>query len=126
MQVNMTINGAAPDWNRLALVRGRFSVNTLSAAEIILERAPTPVESDEPLPTPEATPFQVPELPVAIELGEISVKRFVLGEPVMGIAAELDLTGALTLADGALDTNLDINRLDRAGDAMGVPSSASA
>ncbi|MFT7596115.1 MAG: translocation and assembly module TamB, partial [Paracoccaceae bacterium] len=114
----LTINNAVLDWNRLALVRGRFSVNALSAAEIIIDRAPTPVESDEPLPAPEAGPFKVPELPVAIELGKISVKRFVLGKPVMGIAAELELTGALTLADGALDTKLDITRLDRVGDAV--------
>lgn len=114
----LTINGAVLDWNRLALVRGRFSVNALSAAEIIIDRAPAPVDTDAPLPSPEAKPFQVPELPVAIELGEISVKRFVLGEPVMGVAAELELTGALTLADGALDTKLDITRLDRVGDAV--------
>lgn len=114
----LTINDAVLDWNRLALVRGRFSVNALNAAEIIIDRAPAPVATDTPLPAPEATPFQVPELPVAIELGEISVGRLVLGKPVIGIAAELELSGALTLADGALDTKLDITRLDRVGDTV--------
>jgi len=114
----MTINNAVLDWNRLALLKGNFSVNTLSAEEIILARPPTPVETGTPLPSPEAQPFQLPELPVAIELGKINVKRFELGEPVMGLAAELDMTGALTLADGTLDTHLNILRLDRPGDAV--------
>jgi len=114
----MTINNAVLDWNRLALLKGNFSVNTLSAQEIILARPPTPVETETPLPSPEAQPFQLPELPVAIELGKINVKRFELGEPVMGIAAELDMTGALTLAEGTLDTHLNIQRLDRPGDAV--------
>ena len=38
-----------------------------------------------------------------------------LGEPLIGVAAELTVTGDLSLADGTLDTNLDITRLDRAG-----------
>ena len=116
----LTINNAELDWNRLALLKGRFSVNTLSAEEIILSRPPTPVAADPTLPNPEAQPFQLPDIPVAIELGKISVKRFGMAEPVLGIAAELELTGALTLADGALDTNLKILRLDRPGDAINL------
>lgn len=114
----MTINNAVLDWNRLALVKGKFSVNTLSAEEIILTRPPGPVETDADLPSPEAQPFHLPELPVAIELGEISVARFELAKPVLGIAAELKVTGALKLAEGALDTNLSILRLDRTGESV--------
>lgn len=113
----LTINNAVLDWNRLALARGRFSVNALSADEIILARPPKPVQPDPSLPSPEAQAFQLPQFPVAIELGKISVKRFELAKPVLGIAAELELTGALKLADGALDTNLNIRHLDRPGDA---------
>jgi translocation and assembly module TamB len=114
----LTLNNAELDWNRLALVRGRFSVNALSADEIILSRPPNAVATDPSLPSPEAQPFQLPEIPVSIELGKISIKRFELGKPVMGIAAELEMTGALTLAEGALDTHLNILRLDRPGDAV--------
>lgn len=116
----LTVRGAVLDWNRLALVRGRFSVNTLGADEIIIERRPGQTTTDPDLPAPEATPFQVPELPVAIELGEIRVDRLVLGEPVLGLAAELELDGSLALADGALDTNLAITRLDRPSDRIGL------
>lgn len=114
----LTINDAALDWNRLALIRGRFSVNALTAAEILIDRAPAPTQSAEPLPSPEAQPFQVPELPVAIELGEIRVDKLGLGEPLIGLAAELNVLGNLKLADGALDTDLSIKRLDRPGDSI--------
>lgn len=114
----LTVSNVVLDWNRLALIRGRFSVNTLSAGEIIVARIPKPTESTEPLPPAEATPFQLPELPVSIELGELKVERVELGEPLIGIAAELSVTGALSLADGSLKTNLEIIRLDRNTDKL--------
>ncbi len=112
----LTINNAVLDWNRLALLRRNFSVDTLSAEEIIVARAPTPVEPDPELPTPEAQPFRLPELPVAVNIGELSVGRLELAEPVVGIAAELTVDGALSLADGTLESELDITRLDRPSD----------
>ena len=113
----LTVRGAVLDWNRLDLVRGKFSVNALTAEEIVVARKPIPSGAVD-LPSPEARPFSLPELPVAVELGEIGVDRFELGEPVMGLAAALKMSGTLTLADGALDTNLSVTRLDRPGDAV--------
>lgn len=112
----LTINNAVLDWNRLALLRRNFSVDTLSAEEIIVARAPTPVEPDPELPTPEAQPFRLPELPVAVNIGELSVGRLELAEPVVGIAADLSVDGTLSLADGTLDSQLEIARLDRPSD----------
>lgn len=114
----LTVNNATLDWNRLALVRGRFSVNTLTAEELIVSRKPGATAAPAQTASPEAQPFQVPELPVAIEIGELGIDRIELGEPVIGLAAELDLKGALQLADGTLDADLRINRLDREGDAV--------
>ena len=114
----LTINDAVLDWNRLALIRGRFSVNELTAREIRVERTPAPTTQAEPLPDAGTQPFQLPELPVAIEIGEIRVDTLGLGEPLIGLAAELKVQGAMTLADGALDTNLAVTRLDRPGDAI--------
>ncbi|TDE35593.1 translocation/assembly module TamB domain-containing protein [Antarcticimicrobium sediminis] len=113
----LTISGAVLDWNRLDLVRGKFTVNALTAEEIVIARKPLPSTAVD-LPNPEAQPFALPELPVAVELGEIGVKRFELGEPVLGLAAELRMSGALSLADGALETELSVTRLDRPGDAL--------
>ncbi|WP_367647692.1 translocation/assembly module TamB domain-containing protein [Ruegeria arenilitoris] len=112
----LTIKDAELDWNRLALFRGRFSVNSLTAQEIDIARAPGTTTKEEPPASVETQPFQLPELPVSIEIGEIRVDELSLGEPLIGVAADLSVTGNLSLADGALDTNLDIIRLDRAGD----------
>ncbi|MGE4326055.1 MAG: hypothetical protein AB7E21_08085, partial [Pseudodonghicola sp.] len=58
----LTIRNAVLDWNRLALVRGRFSVNALTADEIIVARKPIPSATAVDLPSPEATPFSLPSL----------------------------------------------------------------
>lgn len=114
----LTIKGAELDWNRLALLRGRFSVNTLTAQEIDIARAPGTTTKEAPPPSAETQPFQLPELPVSIEIGELRIDDLSLGEPLIGVAADLSVTGDLSLADGALDTKLDIDRLDRAGDTV--------
>ena len=121
----LTISGATLDWTRSALLRGRLDVSTLSAESIVLERLPAPSEDEADLPSPEATPFQLPELPVAVSIGEIAVNSFSLGEPVVGIAAELSLAGALTLAEGALDTDISVTRLDRPSDVITLDASFS-
>ncbi|WP_254438806.1 translocation/assembly module TamB domain-containing protein [Ruegeria arenilitoris] len=112
----LTIKDAQLDWNRLALIRGRFSVNALTAQEIDIARAPGTTTKDTPAPTAETKPFELPELPVSIEIGEIRIDELSLGEPLIGVAADLSVTGNLSLADGTLDTNLDVTRLDRGGD----------
>lgn len=112
----LTIKDAELDWNRLALIRGRFSVNALTAQEIDVARAPGTTTKETPAPSAETQPFQLPELPVAIEIGEIRIDELSLGEPLIGVAAELAVNGNLSLADGTLDTKLDVTRLDRAGD----------
>lgn len=114
----LTIENAVLDWNRLALVRGNFSVNALSAGLIRVERAPNPAPPDPELPVPEAVPFQLPDLPVSIEIGEIRADRIELGEDLAGTEAALSLDGALTLAGGTLDSRLQAARLDRPGDRL--------
>ncbi len=112
----LRISDAVLDWNRLALIRGRFSVNALTAGEIAILRSPDPVPTDPDIPAPEAQPFQLPELPVSIQIGSLNVQTLSLGEPLIGVAADLSVNGALSLDSGALDARLDITRLDRAGD----------
>ncbi|WP_106473286.1 translocation/assembly module TamB domain-containing protein [Pukyongiella litopenaei] len=116
----LSVSDAVLDWNRLALLRGRFSVNALSAGEIRLERLPEPAPPDPSLPVPEAQPFSLPELPVAVEIGQLAVPRIALGKPVIGLAADLSLDGKLLLADGMLDSTLALARLDKAGDDLNL------
>ncbi|MCI5097677.1 MAG: translocation/assembly module TamB domain-containing protein [Rhodobacteraceae bacterium] len=116
----LTIENAVLDWNRLALLQGRFSVNSLSAERIAIARTPKAAPVDPELPTPEATPFALPDLPVAIELGEIRADTLQLGAALAGFDAELSVLGALQLADGSLDTDLKIERLDRPGDVLSL------
>ena len=85
----------------------------MTAHEIDVARAPGTTTKDTPPPTAETKGFQLPELPVAIEIGEIRIDELALGQPLIGVAAELAVNGNLSLVDGTLDTNLDITRLDR-------------
>ncbi|MBQ4808594.1 translocation/assembly module TamB domain-containing protein [Phaeobacter sp. HS012] len=114
----LTIEGAELDWNRLGLLRGDFSVNTLKADRIHVARAPAAPLEDSDLPPPEAAPFQLPELPVSINIGEIKVGRLTLGQDLIGVAAVLSLDGSLSLAEGTLDSALQIARLDRDSDRL--------
>ncbi|WP_311031831.1 translocation/assembly module TamB domain-containing protein [Mesorhizobium koreense] len=108
----LKIVNASIDWNRAALLLGRLDVNKLAAEEIDMLRKPLPEKG---VPAPESSSFQLPELPVSIKLRELSVAKITFGESVFGLGSQLKLSGRVDLADGSLDTALDINRLDGPG-----------
>jgi len=108
----LKVVNASIDWNRAALLLGRLDVNKLSADEIDVLRKPLPEKG---VPAPESSGFQLPQLPVSIRLSDLSVARIKFGQDVFGLGSELKLSGRLQLADGSLDTALDINRLDGPG-----------
>lgn len=118
----LRIQNASIQWNRAALFRRRLSIDKLSAESIEMSRPPLP---DKSLPSPEATPFQVPELPVAVILRELDVPHITFGESVFGLASELAVTGSLQLASGDLDTKLQIKRLDGPGGQLALEASFS-
>lgn len=99
-------------WNRTALFRGRLEVESLEAERIDFKRKAL---ADESLPSPEAGSFAIPELPVAVELKKLSVPVIAFGPSVFGLETEASLDGAVTLEDGSLDLDLDIQRLDGSG-----------
>src|SRR5690606_7578998 len=72
------------------------------------------------LPAPEAGGFAIPEFPVAVDLGELSVPSVSFGESVFGLGSEISLAGALKLEGGNLDANLDIERLDGPGGTLAL------
>lgn len=94
----LTLNGIVLDWSRSSLLSGEVVVNELSADEIIVARAPATDEAT--LPEPEAKGFNLPELPVSINIGRIAAERIILEPALLGQKVEGSLEAALTLAGG--------------------------
>ncbi|NMA97075.1 MAG: translocation/assembly module TamB [Phyllobacteriaceae bacterium] len=111
----LRVNNASLNWNQAALFTGRLEVNSLRAESIDYIRNAIPAESAVDLPPPEAGSFEVPEFPVAIQLGELAVPKVTFGEGVFGLGSEISLTASMTLEGGNLDAVLDIERLDGPG-----------
>jgi translocation and assembly module TamB len=109
----LRIVNANIDWNRSALLLGRLTIDRLAAERIDVIRRPVPAEG---APPPEAGGgFALPELPVSVRLGALEVPQVNFGPTVFGLESSISLNGALTLIDGALNTNLDVVRLDGPG-----------
>ena len=106
----LTLRGIQLDWTRSALFSGRLEIDTLLSDEIEISRRPLP-GPDQPQT---ASTFSLPELPVSISIGKIEVSRIVLGEAVLGVAAQMRLEGAGQLEDGAGQVNLLVERIDGA------------
>ncbi|SEM70181.1 autotransporter secretion inner membrane protein TamB [Loktanella fryxellensis] len=105
----LELNDMVLDWNRAALLRGRIDVQELTAALIRVERAPVPGAD---LPSPEAQPFSLPNLPVGINLDTLNVARIELGESFLGEPVALTVAGTAMLAGGEGSANVTANRLD--------------
>ena len=106
----LRITNASIVWSRSALVFSqRLQIDTLAAERIEVVRRPVP---DESLPSPEATGFSIPELPIAVNLDALEVPRVSFGEEVFGLGSEILVAGRIRLEGGSLDTALTIDRLD--------------
>lgn len=105
----LTLEGATLDWTRSALLTGRLEIEALSAERIEIARRPVAVNDG---PQPATSDFALPELPVAINIGEIRADSLVLGEPVLGVPAELRLEGGGRLEGGAGEATLSLDRID--------------
>lgn len=108
----LTIERPSLQWRRTALLTGKLDIESLTAERIDWPRNPVP---DETLPAPEASGFALPELPVSVAIDQIAITEAQFGAPVFGLASSLSLNGAVSLEDGALNANLDIERLDGPG-----------
>ena len=105
----LRIENAVLDWNRSALLRRRLEVTELSAETIELLRRPV---TEPAAPSPEATGFSLPELPVAVRIEELHADELILGEPILGEAAVLTLDGSVALADGEGTASIEVVRID--------------
>ncbi|MCA3442520.1 MAG: translocation/assembly module TamB domain-containing protein [Rhodobacter sp.] len=105
----LTLRGVTLDWNRAAVLRGEFSVNELSASEIVVARPP---QAGDSLPSPEARGFSLPELPVSVNIGRVAAGRVTLGAAVLGQPLEATLEASLRLASGEGQAALSLIRTD--------------
>jgi translocation and assembly module TamB len=104
-------------WTRTALLRGRLQVDSLTASEITLSRLPEGEETVKPEDA-EATPFSLPELPVSVNIGEVSAETVTLGAPILGEEVRVSLTGSLSLGGGEGSADIEVTRLDGRGEIM--------
>jgi translocation and assembly module TamB len=108
----LRITNARIVWTRSALFVGRLDIGTLAADRIDVMRSPVPEEG---MPPPEAGSLQIPELPLAVNIGALEVPLVTFGEGVFGLASQVSVGGHLQLVGGSLDTALDVTRLDGPG-----------
>jgi translocation and assembly module TamB len=104
----LTITGVSLDWSRSSLLSGALEVTELSAESIVMERVPDQGEAT--MPSPEASGFSLPDLPVTISIDRIAATEITLGEAVLGQAITGSLEATLQLADGTGSATLDILR----------------
>ncbi len=108
----LRIENAKLNWSRTALLVGRLSIQSLAAERIDVIRKPLP---DNSLPSPESSTFSLPDLPISINLDQLAIARLHFGPDIFGLESEVSANGSLSLADGSLDSNFDIKRLDGPG-----------
>lgn len=97
------------DWSRSALLSGRIEIDEFSAKEIAILRKPSVPAA---APDAQATQFQVPELPVSINIAAVKADQITLGESFFGAPIQAKLTGAIQLAEGAGTATLTAQRTD--------------
>ena len=103
----ITLNGVVLDWSRSALLSGELNVSELSAQEILITRLP---EASGDGPSPEASGFSLPDLPVSVSIDRVAAERIELGPEVLGQAVTGTLEASMQLADGEGQAKLDLIR----------------
>ncbi len=99
-------------WTRSALLFGRLEIDSLGADKIEVLRKPLPASGT---PAPSSSGFSLPKLPVSVTLQKLSVPEVDFGKTVFGLKSRISVSGGVKLADGVLDSNLSIKRLDGPG-----------
>ncbi|WP_193142074.1 MULTISPECIES: translocation/assembly module TamB domain-containing protein [unclassified Meridianimarinicoccus] len=114
--VFLTVRDIVLDWRRLALVRRRLEVNALTIGTVDFVRPPLPGPEQPPElaadPDAQPEPFALPELPVSVDVKQLSVGGVRIGEPVLGQQVDLSVTGNARLQEGEGALELAIFRID--------------
>lgn len=107
----LRLEDGAIQWTRSALLRGRVEIGELSAARIEIPRGPH-TEEEEATRSTEARSFNLPELPVGINIEKIEAGSVVLGEELLGEEATVTVSGSMSLEGGEGKADVVINRTD--------------
>lgn len=114
----LAIRGVHLVWSRADLLRGKLTVASLQADTIDVTRKPEAAVATEE--TDAATDFALPELPVAVDVGHLSVATVRLPAEIAGRPTVLSIAGRGRLADGGLDVDLAATRIEPQGGAFTV------
>src|SRR5690349_16272843 len=96
-------------WSPQSLLAGNLQVDELAAGTIELMRMPVADQAPQPKP---AGPL-IPELPVAIDVRDLSVERLALAPPILGEPSALSLQAKAKLGDvgDGLSASLNVQQL---------------
>ena len=107
----LLVEGAALQWNRSALFQRRIEIGEISAERVTILRAPVgdDSEGDELFTLPD---FELPELPLSVQLDQMQIGEVILGEALFGQELRASVRGSASLADGEGNAQLQIDRID--------------
>ncbi|MHA1189721.1 MAG: hypothetical protein ACTSSQ_04580 [Alphaproteobacteria bacterium] len=103
-------------WNRLALARGRLSIDSLRAEEIRFLRKPVAVpDAGENDGGGDSSDDEDGGLPLSVIVRAIDLPAIILSADAVGTDAILSASGALTLTSKVVSAKIEATRLDGAG-----------
>lgn len=105
----LEINQAQIDWQRSALLQGYLVINKLSAQKVRLLRQPQKSQEHADYG------FSLSDLPVNIDIGQVSFADIEFAKPAFGTQARLMLEGSAKFIGHDLASHLNIVRLDAPG-----------
>jgi translocation and assembly module TamB len=113
----LTLEGARLALDYSALLHRELRIEAVEADRIEVARLPLPSAAApaEPRQPSDSVLPRLPQLPVAVSLDRLAVRRLEIGAPVAGTAAALAIDGNAHLGDGALQATLEARRLDADG-----------
>lgn len=100
------LSGIEVDWSPLALLKGTFKAERVTAASVDVDRAPLPPME----PAPESS--EGFSLPVEIAIDDLFLPDISLGEKLAGRPFELAAKGSGTATNSAISLSLTANRKD--------------